>query len=143
MSIMSKLTKKWVNDDIDAIRDAIIDNVCSLISSRAPLWREYSEAEIENLKGTIVHLGIRHFTPSQSKANVEIILADISELIRLYEPRLSQVSLELTNKVSGFNHLQFRIIATMHSSFGTETTTFDSVLNFSSNQLDVRKSNFV
>ncbi|MCL1078175.1 type VI secretion system baseplate subunit TssE [Parashewanella spongiae] len=140
---MAKLTQTWVNDDTDSIRDAIIDNVCALISSRAPLWRDYSDTEVETIQGSIVHLGIRHFTPSQSKANVEVILADISELIRLYEPRLTQVSLELTNKSSTFNHLQFRISAIMHSAAGSETTIFDSVLNFSSNKLDVRKSNFV
>ncbi|MBE8166787.1 MAG: type VI secretion system baseplate subunit TssE [Shewanella sp.] len=143
MSIMAKLTQTWVNDDTDSIRDAIIDNVCSLISSRSPLWRDYSDSETEMLQGSIVHLGIRHFTPSQSKANVDVILADINELIRLYEPRLTQVSLEITNNSSSFNHLQFRISAVMHSASGAETTTFDSVLNFSSNKLDVRKSNFV
>ncbi|AOW83537.1 MULTISPECIES: type VI secretion system baseplate subunit TssE [Vibrio] len=140
MSLMAKLTQSWQGDS-DAMRDAIIDNICGLISSRAPLWHEYTESE--TLRKTIAHLGVRNVTRSQSKANSDVILADISELIRAYEPRLSQVSVELNERSLRLNHLQFRISAMMHSDLGEESVVFDSFLDLSSNKLDVRKSNLV
>ena len=62
MSLMAKLTQSW-NDDIDSLRDAIVDNVCDLISSRAPLCSEMFLSE----KGTIAEFGMRNMPRAQSK----------------------------------------------------------------------------
>ena len=140
MSIIAKLTQTW-EEDIDALRDSIIDNVCALVSSRAPLWDE--ELQDKALNGTIANYGVRYVARSQSKTNIHVILSDIRELIHHFEPRLSQVSIELSDEGKRLNSLQFNISAVMHSPFGAESMVFDSVLDLSSNKLDVRKSNFV
>ncbi|ENM3768352.1 type VI secretion system baseplate subunit TssE [Vibrio cholerae] len=140
MSFMAKLTQSW-QENGDATRDAIIDNICGLISSRAPLWHQYNESE--TLFGTIVHLGVRNLTRSQSKANSDVILTDIRALIRACEPRLSHVSVELNERSSCLNHVQFCISAIMHSDLGEESVVLDLFLDLSSNKLDVRKSNLV
>ncbi|RLV61242.1 type VI secretion system baseplate subunit TssE [Parashewanella curva] len=140
MSMMAKLTQKWGNN-IDSMRDIIIENVCSLISCRAPFWEE--KLKTGHLKGTIVHYGIRHATRSQSKANIEVILADITEVIQLYEPRLQHVLIEPSKDEKLTNNLKFRISAVLDTELGSETMVFDSVLDFSFNQLDIRNSNLV
>ncbi|MGF1877590.1 type VI secretion system baseplate subunit TssE [Photobacterium frigidiphilum] len=141
MSLMAKLDGSW-QDDIDGLRDAIIENVCALISSRAPIWSSV-EGEANLVEGSIVHIGLSNTTRSQSKSNSDVLVADITELIRLYEPRLAQVDIELNEQSAGTNQLQFRISAIMHSQQGDEAIVLDSLLDFSRNKLDVRKSNLV
>ncbi len=140
MSIIAKLTQSW-EDDIDALRDSIIDNVCALVSSRAPLWSDNTYDS--KLDGTIANFGVRYVARSQSKTNIHVILSDIRVLIHNFEPRLSEVSIELSEEGKKLNSLQFNISAVMHSPYGAESMVFDSVLDLSSNKLDVRKSNFV
>lgn len=141
MSLMAKLDGSW-QDDIDGLRDAIVENVCALISSRAPIWSSV-EGEANLVEGSIVHIGLSNTTRSQSKSNSDVLVADIAELIRLYEPRLAQVDIELNEQSVGSNQLQFRISAIMHSQQGDEAIVLDSLLDFSRNKLDVRKSNLV
>ncbi|CAH1532586.1 Type VI secretion protein [Vibrio rotiferianus] len=138
MSLMAKLTQSW-NDDIDSVRDAIVDNVCDLISSRAPLCSEMSLSE----KGTIAEFGMRNMARAQSKNNTNDIVAEIEELIRNFEPRLSQVEIDVQEGELGSNQLSFRLSAVVHSELGDEAIVLDSFLDLSSNKLDVRKSNFV
>ena len=138
MSLMAKLTQSW-NDDIDSVRDAIVDNVCDLISSRAPLC----SAMFLTKKGTITDLGMRNMARAQSKNNVSDIVTEIEELIRNFEPRLSQVEIDVQEGELGSNQLSFRLSAVVHSNLGDETIVLDSFLDLSSNKLDVRKSNFV
>lgn len=140
MSIIAKLTQTW-EEDIDGLRDSIIDNVCALVSSRAPLWEE--SLKDSKIDGTIANFGVRYVSRSQSKTNIHVILSDIRELIHNFEPRLSQVSIELSDEAKKLNKLQFNISAVMYTPNGAESMMFDSVLDLSSNKLDVRKSNFV
>lgn len=140
MSIMAQLIGTWQND-VDATRDAIVTNICSLIASRAPIWTT-AEPELAAI-GTIAHLGLGNTSRSQSKSNSDVLVADISEQIRLFEPRLAEVEIELNEESSKSNLLQFRISAVMHSELGDEAIVLDSFLDFSRNKLDVRKSNLV
>ncbi|CAH1565702.1 type VI secretion system baseplate subunit TssE [Vibrio rotiferianus] len=138
MSLMAKLTQSW-NDDIDSVRDAIVDNICDLISSRAPLCSEIFLSE----KGTIAEFGMRNMARAQSKNNTSDIVAEIEVLIRNFEPRLSQVEIDVQEGELGSNQLSFRLSAVVHSELGDEAIVLDSFLDLSSNKLDVRKSNFV
>lgn len=140
MSLMAKLTQSWTND-ADAVRDAIIDNICDLISSRAPIW---SALELsDELVDTIAYVGLRNMTRAQSKSNSDVIIADIAHLIRRYEPRLIDVLIEVEEQEKLNNQLQFRISAAMLFEQGEEAIVLDSFLDIGRNTLDVRKSNFV
>ena len=140
MSLMAKLTQSWTND-ADAVRDAIIDNICDLISSRAPIW---SALELsDELADTIAYVGLRNMTRAQSKSNSDVIIADIAHLIRRYEPRLIDVLIEVEEQEKLNNQLQFRISAAMLFEQGEEAIVLDSFLDIGRNTLDVRKSNFV
>lgn len=140
MSLMAKLTQSWTND-VDAVRDAIIDNICDLISSRAPIWSALESSD--ELVDTIAYVGLRNMTRAQSKSNSDVIIADITHLIRRYEPRLIDVLIEVEEQEKLKNQLQFRISAAMLSEQGEEAIILDSFLDLSRNTLDVRKSNFV
>jgi type VI secretion system protein ImpF len=135
---MAKLNQGWRND-IDAVRDVIVDNVCDLISSRAPLWS--NEPSIP--EATITGLGMRNIARAQSKTNTADIIDEIEALIRFYEPRLTQVEIEVQEGTNAMNQLSFRLSAVVHSDLGDEAIVLDSFLDLSSNKLDVRKSNFV
>jgi len=140
MSIMAKLTQTW-RPDMDALRDAIIDNVCGLISSRAPIWANGTQSQA--LDQTIANIGLRNVTRSQSKSNSDVIVADIADLIARFEPRLIQVEIDVDEDSYQHNQLKFRLSAVMHSEQGDEAIVLDSFLDFSRNTLDVRKSNLV
>ena len=92
MSLMAKLTQSWTND-VDAVRDAIIDNICDLISSRAPIWPTLESSD--ELADTIAYSGLRNMTRAQSKSNSDVIIVDITHLFRCYEPRLIDVLIEV------------------------------------------------
>lgn len=138
MSLMAKLNQGWSND-IDAERDVIVDNICDLISSRAPLWPNEPSIPV----GTIAGLGMRNIARAQSKTNIVDIIDEIEALIRFYEPRLTQVEIEVQEGTNANNQLSFRLSAVLHSDLGDEAIVLDSFLDLSSNKLDVRKSNFV
>ncbi|MGF1907598.1 GPW/gp25 family protein [Aliivibrio salmonicida] len=140
MSLMAKLTQSWTND-VDAVRDAIIDNICDLISSRSPIWPTLESSD--ELADTIAYSGLRNMTRAQSKSNSDVIIVDITHLIRCYEPRLIDVLIEVEEQEKSKNQLQFRISATMLSDQGEEAIVLNSFLDLSRNILDVRKSNFV
>lgn len=135
MSLMAKLAQRW-SDDLDSTRDAIISNLGGLISSYAPIWPYDS-----SLSGTIAHLGMENIARTQSKASSEIVIHEIRELIYRYEPRLSQVEIELQNDEQ--NVLKFRISALMHAPSGDDMLNLESFLNLSSNKLSVRSSGLV
>ncbi|MFD2178654.1 type VI secretion system baseplate subunit TssE [Veronia pacifica] len=140
MSLLMKLTQSW-RDDADAVRDAVIDNICALIASRAPLWGKDDDSLLA--QNTIVSLGIRSTARSQSKANREVIRDDIQTLIRAFEPRLHDVDITMQDADEKHNQLRLRIAGVIHSSFGDESVVLDSRLDLASNKLDVRKSSLV
>jgi type VI secretion system protein ImpF len=129
---MAKLTQCW-SDDLDSVRDAIINNLCGLISCYAPIWPYDSAPD-----GTIAHIGMKNIARSQSKANSEVIIHEIKGLIHQYEPRLSQVEIEIQGDEK--NLLKFRISALMHAPHGDDKLILESFLDLSSNTLNVRSS---
>ncbi|GLO63056.1 hypothetical protein MACH09_35640 [Vibrio sp. MACH09] len=140
MSLVAKLNGRWKNSS-DDVRDSIIENICSLISSRAPIWPE--GVELSKFQGTIATLGLQNMARSQSKANSDVVLQDITQVIRKFEPRLTQVELELAEESIQQNRLQFRISAVMNTEMGNEAVVLDSFLDFATSKLDIRKSNLV
>ncbi|MCL9781226.1 GPW/gp25 family protein [Vibrio sp. S4M6] len=142
MSLMAKLTQTWSND-IDGVYDAIVDNVCSLLSARAPLWERCQSGAVNiHQLGTIVDIGL-HSGARQSKANANTIASEIDELIRHYEPRLHQVEIEMLDDKISNNRLYFRLSAFVYSQLGDDVIVLDSYLDLTSNKLDVRRANFV
>ncbi|WP_133405425.1 GPW/gp25 family protein [Parashewanella tropica] len=139
MSLIAKLAGNW-DKDIGAEHNAIIQHICSLISSRAPLW--HLDAIPPATKNTIAFLGLSYVTRYKNEANIAIILANIRRLIQSYEPRLSQVSVELSDTRGNNNNLPLMISATVNTKFGKELVVFEPVLNFSSNSINLRKSGF-
>ncbi len=140
MTLMAKLSNTW-NKNSDDVRDSIIENICSLISSRAPIWSDVED--LSHVSGTIATLGIQNIARSQSKVNSDAMLQDITQIIRTFEPRLSQIEIELSSEKEKLNKLQFRISAIMNTESGSEAIVLDSFLDFSTSKLDIRKSNLV
>lgn len=135
MSLMAKLMQQW-SDELDNTRDAIINNICGLISSYAPIW-----SSDNYLDGTIAQLGIKNATRMQNKISSETLIHEIKNLISRYEPRVSHVSVELYGEE--YNVLNFRISAFIHSSIGDDKLILDSALDLSSNKLNVKGGSFV
>lgn len=140
MSLIARLQGRSAKSS-DDIRDSIIDNLCSLISSRAPIWSE--NTDLAPYQATIATIGLQNVARSQSKANSEVLLQDITQVIRQFEPRLSQVELELAEEAIRQNHLEFRISAVMNTETGSESIVLDSFLDFGTSRLDIRKTNLV
>ncbi|WP_087024146.1 type VI secretion protein [Thaumasiovibrio subtropicus] len=140
MSLIRKLNENWHGDG-DDVREAIVDNISSLISSRAPIWTQ--DIGAMQLGNTIAVLGMQNTARSQSKVNSDVVLQEVKALILKYENRLTDVQLEANEESVHNNQLEFRISAVMHSDFGSEVIVVDSFLDFSTSKLDVRKTNLV
>lgn len=141
MSLMAKLTQTW-HQSVDAEQDAIVDNLCALIASRASLWGRVIEPEI--LRDTIVHFGLYNSVARfSSKSTGRVIVAEIVEQIRYFEPRLRQIEVDIPAANMLENPLPFRISAVMCLPLGDEAIVLDSFLDLTRHQLDVRKSNLV
>lgn len=141
MSLIAKLNGQW-EGDFDHLRDAIVDNISAMLMSRAPVL---GEAELGPLAlASIAGFGVINHQQSQGKESADKILADIRGLIMRFEPRLTGVIVELddvSDEVS--NKLKFRIEGAIESKFGSEVVAFDSSIDFTTNNLDVRKTSLV
>ncbi|NRD72399.1 GPW/gp25 family protein [Shewanella sp. VB17] len=140
MSLMMKLGQQW-GGGLDNVHDAIIDNLCGLISARSPVWS--TSGQHGDLSNTIVSMGMNCVSRRQSQSNSDGLITEISTLIQRYEPRLTQVEIEIQESSEDENRLRFRILAVMHSSIAEEEVVLDSFLDFNINRLIVRKSNLV
>lgn len=140
MSLLSKIKGEW-RGDIDDVRDAIIDNLAALLSARAPVWPDL-ELGVQ-AEGSIVNFGMASSLHSQGQSSSDLILHDVKSLIVQFEPRLKAVIVELDESSVATNKLKFRIEGLISSNFGDEVVVFDSSLDFTTNSLDVRKTNLV
>lgn len=142
MSLMAKLTQTWTQD-IDALEDAIVKNLCALIASRAPIW-DKTQAKNSVYRDSILHFGLYNtLVRSSNKSTTNSIVDEIAEQIRYFEPRLRQLHLDIPLDKLNQNPLPFRISAVVHLQDGDEIIVLDSFLDLSSHKLDVRNSNLV
>ncbi|PSW05702.1 type VI secretion system baseplate subunit TssE [Photobacterium lipolyticum] len=140
MSLIAKLKGQW-NDDIDDVRDAIIENLSALLSARAPVWHRGDLSPL--VHDSIAAFGMVNSLRSQGKSSGDLILHDVKTLIVQFEPRLKEVDVELDESSVATNKLTFRIEGVISSKFGEEVVVFDSSLDFTTSSLDVRKTNLV
>ena len=140
MSLLSKIKGQW-RGDIDDVRDAIIENLTALLSARAPVWHDVELGE--QTQGSIANFGMVSSLYNQGQGSSELILHDVKNLIVEFEKRLTNVVVELDESSVATNKLKFRIEGLISSKFGEELVVFDSSLDFSTNSLDVRKTNLV
>lgn len=135
MSLITKLEQNW-HDNVDSVRDDIINNIATLISGRAPIW-----PVDDHVSGTIAGIGMRNISPYQSKSKSTDIVNEITKLICQFEPRLSQVEIEIQTENQG--SLKFRLFAVMHSAAGDDVLVLDSWINLINSSLDIRRTNLV
>ncbi|WP_299017729.1 type VI secretion system baseplate subunit TssE [uncultured Photobacterium sp.] len=140
MSLMSKLKGQW-GGDIDSVRDAIIENLSGLLSSKAPIWQ--GSILPPQSQGSIAGYGMVNLVRGQGRASSDLVILDVKQLIRTFEPRLKDVQVELDEESISTNKLKFRIEGVITSQFGEEVVVFDSSLDFTTSSLDVRKTNLV
>ncbi|MCL1076796.1 GPW/gp25 family protein [Parashewanella spongiae] len=131
---MMNLTEAIVNDGYSD-HDAVIKHICNLISSRAPLWVNAQPNEYTS--GTIVDLGMNYFTHNHSKFRVDELKARILKLIKDFEPRLTQVAIEIDEKRFGTNVIKFELSALLNTDKENEVLSLESFLDFSSNNFTV------
>lgn len=140
MSLLSKIKGQWCGD-IDDVRDAIIENLAALLSARAPVWHDLELGE--HTEGSIANFGMVSSLHSQGQSSSDLILHDVKSLIIQFEPRLKAVIVELDESSVATNKLKFRIEGLISCNFSEEVVVFDSSLDFTTNSLDVRKTNLV
>ncbi|KMV31106.1 type VI secretion system baseplate subunit TssE [Photobacterium swingsii] len=140
MSLLTKMKGEWRND-VDSVRDAIIDNLSSLLSSRAPIWEtQWIPTESQE---SIATFGMANAMRAQNRSNSTVVLHEIKHLIEVFEPRLKHLDIELDEASIDTNKLKFRIEGTVTTDFGEDIVVFDSSLDFTTSSLDVRKTNLV
>ena len=120
MSLIAKLTQKWQPEY--SVREAIIENISHLLTSRAPIWQIHTGEPI-NLPN-ILCFGMQNLATTRSKSNSEAILGQIQTLIANYEPRVHDVEIELIADTQQINKLSFRITAIIASQHA-EKIVFD------------------
>ncbi len=137
MKLMMNLTETTKSDSYSD-RDAVVNHICNLISSRAPLWINTQPNEYTS--GTIVGLGMNYYNHSHSKFRVDEIKTRILKLIQDFEPRLTQVTVEIDENNFGTNVIRCELSASLNTDKGSEVLSFESLLDFSSNNFTVKRS---
>jgi type VI secretion system protein ImpF len=89
--------------------------------------------EYEQTNRSIVAYGIRDFT--SSPFDMDQIRRSIEKCIRTFEPRLSHVTVQLSQSVQ--HRLDFRISALLHIDVHSEPVLFDAVLPAQSRRFQV------
>lgn len=99
-------------------------------------------AEFEQVQQSLYHFGVPDIT-SMSRDSAESrqrLLSQVEEALALFEPRLSNVQISLV-ELDGEAHrreLRFLVEATLRLDPTPEQVVFDTVLHFSSGQIDVK-----
>lgn len=99
-------------------------------------------AEFEQVQQSLYHFGVPDIT-SMSRDSAESrqrLLSQVEEALALFEPRLSNVQISLV-EMDGEAHrreLRFLVEATLRLDPTPEQVVFDTVLHFSSGQIDVK-----
>lgn len=100
--------------------------------------------EFEELRNSLYHYGVPDIT-SMSRDAMESrvrLRTQVEEALLLFEPRLSNVHISI-NEVEGESYrreLHFTVDATLRLDPTPEQVTFDTVLHFSSGQIDVTRT---
>ncbi|OAN17823.1 hypothetical protein A3K86_02570 [Photobacterium jeanii] len=145
MSLLSKMKGNWHND-VDNVRDAIIENLTALLSTRSPIWGALAGGSAllpDQVENSIATFGMVNAMRAQNRANSNVVLHEIKRLIQLFEPRLKDIEIELDDASIDSNKLKFRIEGIVTTDFGDDLVVFDSSLDFTTSSLDVRKTNLV
>jgi type VI secretion system protein ImpF len=100
--------------------------------------------EFEELRNSLYHFGVPDIT-SLSRDALESrvrLRSQVEEALALFEPRLANVSISI-HEMDGEAHrreLRFTVDATLRLDPTPEQVTFDTVLHFSSGQIDVTRA---
>ncbi len=141
MSLLAKFEGKK-SDSLDDLRNDIIENLSGILSSRAPMIvGELSDDS--QAQSSIVNFGLRNTTRFHKKFGGHFVFDEILELIKKFEPRLLDVSIEQKENAKDGNMFEFRISAVIQFEGSDDSIQFESCLDFGSNIFKVRKVNFV
>lgn len=118
-----------------SLRSEIIEDLCNLISARSPVWCD--DFFTDRLKKSIIFFGVSNIARSQGKYNSNAIVSEIEQLIASFEPRLTDVYIQLIEPTVKNQYLHFSVNANLLTSQGKEPIAFDSQLDFNASQLSV------
>lgn len=121
-------------DEMRELKQAVARDLTDLLNTRR------SEADIaeefEQTNRSIAAFGIRDF--AASPVEPEIVRRAIEKAVRIFEPRLSHVTV-IPGEISSFR-LGFRIAATLHVDVHAEPVVFDAALPADSKRFRVSES---
>jgi type VI secretion system protein ImpF len=99
--------------------------------------------EFEELNNSLYHYGVPDITSLNRDAmqSRQRLRSQVEDALRLFEPRLTNVQISI-HEVDGESYrreLRFTVDATLRLDPTPEQVTFDTVLHFSSGQIDVTR----
>lgn len=141
MSLLQRLHGKR-SEDLDDICNDIIENITGLLSSKAPIIKENIDENLL-LNKSICTYGLKNSVRYKKKYHGKFVFEEIIELLKKFEPRLSDIEIEAGDNQENSNLFEFKIRAVIQNNGEDDMVLFDSCLDFGTNIFKVRKSNFV
>ncbi len=141
MSLLSRLHGKK-STDLDDICNDIVENITGVLSSRAPILKAKLTSDYL-ADHTVMTLGLKNTMRIQRKYQGKFVFEEIIELLKKFEPRLTEVEIEHSDEQQMSNLFEFKIRGVIQINGDEDVVLFDSYLDFGTNIFRVRKSNFV
>jgi type VI secretion system protein ImpF len=141
LSILDRLTEKqtpsssW--DEMRQVRIALCDDLSALLNTRRA--EEDFDGKFEEATNSVLTFGVADFTSYNLKNAVdqERVRRSIERAIRLFEPRLTRVTVILEEPDSLKPSLQFQIDALLRTESPAEPVLFDVTLHRDSRRIAV------
>lgn len=128
-------------DHIQDLISAIEFQLSNLLSSEAPLLTiapQFREVRLSNYC-----YGLDNFQTLSSQSEDTVISHQLEYWIKVFEPRLENIQVEMLGREETHNRIRFNVQATLVGESSIETLTFDSKINLTNQKAFLKEQEIV
>ena len=128
---------KGVAEEVAAVQFQL----ATLFSCEAPLVKV--AAQFKQVQGSNLCFGLNDFQALSNQMDPATFAHQIEYWIKLYEPRLSMIHVEVLDRDENHNRINFSVEAQLITDRGLQELTFDSNIDLSKQQAQLQEQEFV
>lgn len=135
------LNKKHCTDNTDELIQSVEYQLCALFSSEAPLT-PISHRFIQARQSNHCY-GLESIQSISSQMHQDEFTRYIRKLVHAFEPRLTQVNVEVFERDEKNNRINFSLTAQLNTQMGTRIVEFDSNINLADQGTEIEGQDIV
>ncbi len=121
--------------------DSVRYNLTQLMETEAPLVK--LEDNFKESKRSVLGFGIEDMQLLQANLDPQLLAAKVQQWVTWFEPRLSQVRIEVLQQDNQKNAINFVLYANLTTEYGSEQLVLDSKINLNNMQVDLEDEELV